>query len=91
MLVRMPLPAKGLMVGRGESNDIVLRSRSVSRSHLRLVPLDDAVLAQDCGATNPATLEGKPLEGTAKVHAGQFIMICGASIGVEEGLPDPAA
>ena len=91
MLVRFPLTRAGVMVGRAESNDIVLRTRSVSRSHLRLVPQDDSVLVEDCGATNPAVVAGKPLEGSAVLRPGEFVVVCGTSIGVEEQPPDPAA
>lgn len=84
MQVHIPVTQGGLTVGRGEDNDIVLRSRLVSRRHLSLTPLDDGVAAQDCGATNPTIIHGKPLEGSASVGAGDIIEICGITLEVEK-------
>lgn len=83
MDVRLPLGAAGLSVGRGEQNDIVLHSRSVSRNHLSLVPLDNHVLARDCGATNPATVAGRPIEATERLDVGDVISVCGTRLVVE--------
>jgi hypothetical protein len=91
MQVKVPLPGQGLMVGRDDSNDIVLFSRTVSRTHLRLVPRDDHVLAQDCGATNPAQAHGKPIEGTVRLVDGEEVEVCGALLRIETDHPDPAA
>lgn len=83
MQVHVPVTQRGLTVGRGEDNDIVLRSRLVSRRHLCLTPLDGGVTARDCGATNPTIVHGKPLEGSASVGAGDLIEICGIRLEVE--------
>lgn len=91
MSVRLPLPPPGLTVGRDGSNDIVLRSRSVSRSHLRLVPHEAEVEVEDCGAKNPALVRGRPLEGSARLGDGEMVVICGATLLVEDMRPDPAA
>ena len=91
MQVKVPLPCQGLMVGRDDSNDIVLFSRTVSRTHLRLVPRDDHVLAQDCGATNPAQAHGEPIEGTVRLVDGEEVEVCGALLRIETDHPDPAA
>ncbi len=91
MQVHIPLTERGLSIGRGETNDVVLNARSVSRTHLRLVPLPDKVLAQDCGATNPATIDGKKLEGTASLRVGDLVVVCGTEFEVEDAPPDPAA
>lgn len=91
MHVHIPLSERGLSIGRGEANDIVLCSRAVSRTHLRLVPLQDKVLVEDCGATNPATIEGRRLEGSASLGVGGMVVVCGTEFEVEDDLPDPAA
>jgi len=91
MQVRIPLPESGLSVGRGEGNDIVLRSRSVSRSHLRLVPAGDHVLAEDCGATNPAMVDGAPLDGVVDLEPGDVVSVCGTTFEVTDISPGPAA
>lgn len=91
MQVRIPLPESGLSVGRGEGNDIVLRSRSVSRSHLRLVPMGSHVLAEDCGATNPAMVDGAPLDGVIDLEPGDVVNVCGTTFEVTDVSPGPAA
>lgn len=80
--VRVPLPQGGLSVGRAESNDVMLSLRSVSRSHVRLVPGDDRVMVEDCGATNPATVGDTPLEGTAVLREGDAVCVCGTTFEV---------
>ena len=82
--VRIPLTQTGLTIGRDASNDIVLHSRAVSREHLRLTPLDGKVLAEDCGATNPARIGDKPLEDSMVLVAGDAVEVCGTTIGIEE-------
>ena len=78
--VCVPIPPQGLSVGRGDANDIVLRSRSVSRSHLRMVSLARGVLVEDCGATNPAMLGDEPLEGGVLLKVGDSVSVCGTSL-----------
>lgn len=91
MQVKVPLPVRGLMVGRDSSNDIILFSWAVSRSHLRLVPLDDHVIVQDCGATNPAQVRGESIEGTVRLVEGEEVEVCGTLLRIETDRPDPAA
>ena len=83
MQLRIPLPAGGLSIGRGEGNDVILCARSVSRQHLRMLPLVDAVLVEDLGATNPATINEVALEGTAQLAPGQTVVVCGTEFEVE--------
>lgn len=78
--VCVPIPSQGLSVGRGDANDIVLRSRSVSRRHLRMAPLSRGVLVEDCGATNPAMLGDEPLEGGVLLEVGDSVSVCGTSL-----------
>ena len=75
--VCVPLPAQGIVVGRGDASDILLKARSVSRRHLRLVPCGEKVLVEDCGATNPALVDGVPLEGSAVLGVGAQVDVCG--------------
>ncbi len=75
MSVRVPLAREGIGVGRDAANEIVLKARSVSRSHVRVVPDADGVVVQDCGATNPAFVDGTPLQGSRRVKEGSEIEI----------------
>lgn len=85
MQVRIPLPEGGLTIGRGEGNDVILSSRSVSRQHLRMMPLVDTVLVEDCGATNPAIIGEQELEGTAQLSSGEMVVVCGMEFEVAGG------
>lgn len=91
MQVKVPLPKRGLTVGRGEGNDIVLFSPSVSRQHLVLLPGQDEVVVEDRGATNPALVDGEPLEGSRRIGVGELVVVCGTKLRVGEEPPDPAA
>ncbi len=82
MRVCVPVPEQGLLVGRDESNDIVLRSRTVSRNHLRLVPQGRSLAVEDLGATNPAMLLGAPIGQQSQIGPGQSVAICDTTLTV---------
>ncbi len=82
MDVMLPLERQGVTVGRGEDNDVVLHMRTVSRSHLRLVPQGESVLVLDQGAINLAHANGLPVEGQCQVGIGGCIDICGVRMSV---------
>ena len=73
---------EGLTVGRDESCDVVLRSRAVSRRHLRIMPAVGGVYLSDLGATNPTLVAGVPLEGEREVPVGTEVDVCGANLRV---------
>ncbi len=78
--VWVPLPERGLLVGRDPLNDIVLHARTVSRRHLRLVPAEGGVEASDLGSTNPAIYLGERIASTVLVAAGGSIDVCGCEL-----------
>lgn len=78
--VVLPVPKRGLVLGREETNDIVLRQRTVSRHHMRLYPTQDGAACEDLGATNPALIAGTELEGMREVPIGTQIDVCGARL-----------
>ena len=80
MRVTLPVGPQGITVGRDEANDVVLGARSVSRRHVRLCAAGSRVMVQDLGATNPALLEGRPLEGSAVMERGDVLDVCGTTI-----------
>ena len=73
----IPLPSSGVMVGRLSTNDIVLRSRSVSRHHVLIVPCEREVRVIDQGATNPAVLDGVEVASSAVMMPGSTLDVCG--------------
>lgn len=72
-----PVGERGISVGRGEVNDLVLHSLAVSRCHLRLVPTPDGMEVTDLGSTNWATYRGRGIEGSVVVPYGEVIDVCG--------------
>lgn len=78
----IPLSEQGLSIGRDAENDVVLRSRCVSRHHLRLERRGDRVLVRDLGSTNPAEVNGAPLEGESLLSDGDEVDICGTVLRV---------
>ena len=83
----VPIGVRGVTIGRSTENDIVLHIRSVSRHHLRLSLGTGGVVAQDLGATNPATYERTPIEGSVLLSTGDIFYISGVpfEIGVADG------
>lgn len=73
----VPVPPEGLVVGRDPSCDIVLHSRAVSRSHVRITPAGSFVSVRDLASTNPATFGGKPVRSVVNLRPGEWIDICG--------------
>lgn len=82
MDVMLPLDSRGITVGRGDDNDVVLHMRTVSRSHLRVIPEGEGVLVLDQGAVNLALANGRPVEGARHVDIGGSIDVCGAHLSV---------
>lgn len=81
MEVRLPIPNEGLVIGRDQTSDVVLRSRAVSRSHVRILPARDGeegMRVIDLGATNPAMFSGREVRGEVLVPLGWTVSICGA-------------
>ena len=78
----VPVGRDGVTVGRDESCDVVLRSRAVSRRHLRVSPAVGGAYLADLGATNPTLVAGVPLEGEEEVPVGTEVDVCGTSLTV---------
>ena len=76
------VPQAGLTIGRDALSDVVLKSRAVSKRHVRVVPLSSAVIVEDLGATNPATYKGREIRETAVVRTGEYFDVCGATFTV---------
>lgn len=86
----VPLPPRGLMVGRLASNDIVLHSRAVSKRHVFLVPNGWTAIVQDQGATNPAILKGEEIVGGKTMCLGDTLNVCGSLLTLVEAKQAPS-
>lgn len=78
----VPVEMPGLSVGRDDANDLVVRSRAVSRRHVFLCPTERGLFLEDLGATNPALVDGVPMGLDQEVLPGSIIDICGARLEV---------
>ncbi len=81
--VRLPIPEEGLVVGRDPTSDVVLHSRAVSRSHVRILPAkvgEQGMRVLDLGATNPALFSGREVRGEVLVPLGWTVSVCGAFV-----------
>jgi hypothetical protein len=80
-----------LVVGRGGDCDIVLPERQVSRHHVRFLRGDDGYLVEDLGSKNGTFVNGRALEGRARLQDGDEISVALAVklafIGNEATLP----
>ena len=74
--VCVPLPKRGLVVGREEDCDIVLHSATVSRRHLSIKPTPTGAVVGDLGATNPAVVRGERVGEATCVGVGDIVGVC---------------
>ncbi len=72
------LRAPSMRVGSHEGNDLVLRERTVSRSHAELTPTREGVRVRDLGSRNGTSVDGVRVID-ALVTAGQTIVFGGGS------------
>ena len=92
--VWVPLGEDVVAVGRAEDNGIVLHDPTVSRHHLRAMATPDGVEVHDCGATNPATYQGRQVCGCVVVSYGDRIQVGSAGLTMTGPVPcdpDPEA
>lgn len=85
LVVEVPVPAAGITIGRDPGCDIVVDERVVSRRHVRIYPCDGGLCARDLGATNPATVGGRQIEGEAALLPGERLVLRGTPVSVVAG------
>lgn len=79
------LPGKDMVVGRGQSSDIVLDDVKVSREHARLVYNNGMWAVLDLGSANGTYLNGQkisgqqPLANGDKIKIGDTVLVFGAT------------
>lgn len=75
--VVVPLLPSGITIGRADGCDVMLRSPSVSRQHVRLESQGGAVIVTDLGSTNHALLDGVEVTENTKMGIGSTLDVCG--------------
>lgn len=82
--VRTPTPSvvfdRPIVLGRDRTCDLVLEHRSVSRRHVRLVPVDDRVIVQDLGSANGVHVGGRRHDGQIEIQEGEQVALGQATI-----------
>lgn len=66
---------KKMYVGRGDTCDIVIPERQVSRQHLSLTPTSEGTLIEDLGSKNGTHHNGAPLTKPTLLEDGDVIQI----------------
>lgn len=74
------ITSDGLSVGCAQDNDIIVNSRTVSPHHMRFLLVDNALLAQDFDATNPALVNGVPLVDTISLFPHDIVELRGTGM-----------
>ena len=72
----IPLVGAGLLIGRAEDCELVLRDPQVSRLHARLLPLGaDAVTVEDLGSSNGTFVNDTRVAGPMRIGAGDRLRL----------------
>ncbi|WP_220139996.1 BTAD domain-containing putative transcriptional regulator [Nocardia huaxiensis] len=74
---------RGLRIGRGADNDLVLDDTRVSRTHARLVVRCAGLVIHDLASTNGVYVNGDQIPGSARVSEGDVIALGGTCLRVE--------
>jgi Protein of unknown function (DUF3662)/Inner membrane component of T3SS, cytoplasmic domain len=72
---RMVVGATGAVIGRSRDCDIVLGDGNVSRRHAEVRPAEGGWAVNDLGSTNGVLLNGRRVNGTAPLRAGDRIEV----------------
>jgi pSer/pThr/pTyr-binding forkhead associated (FHA) protein len=87
----VPLVREEITIGRKEGNTIRLTERNVSRRHARLVKQDGAFVVEDLGSYNGVKLNGRRIDGPAKLRAEDHITIGDYQLALKEQVAETAA
>ncbi len=75
---------ESLVIGRASESDLVVADRFLSRKHAKLSYRDGRLFVEDLGSRNGTLLNGRSVEGSEEVLAGDVIKVSGSLIRVEE-------
>jgi hypothetical protein len=82
---RLPVPPRGATIGRSRDCDIVLDDSSISRRHAEIRPAGEGWTVADLGSTNGVRLNGRPVEGSRPLQAGDRVELGSTEIVFELG------
>ena len=87
--VRLPI-RESMTIGRGETADVKLEDRTVSRLHARIDDTPDGPMISDAGSRFGVTVSGRALSEPCRLTAGSVIQLGNVTLRVESALA-PAA
>ena len=70
---RLVVGPTGVTLGRSRECDVVLQDPNVSRQHAEIRPRGGSWVVADLGSTNGSRLNGRPIEGSEVIKAGDEI------------------
>ena len=74
--VTVPIPKRGLSIGREPSFNVVLHSQAVSRRHLLVTPDPKGACFHDLGSTNRALYQGRTIDGSTLIPFDAPVILC---------------
>ena len=70
---RYPLQGETLILGRGESSQILLQDNSVSRTHCKIEPTKDGIYIVDTKSLNGTFVNDRPTRGAHLLQDGDYV------------------
>jgi putative peptide zinc metalloprotease protein len=83
--VRLPI-RESMTIGRGDSADVKLDDRTVSRVHARIDSTRDGPMISDAGSRFGVTVSGQPLSEPRRLTAGAVIQLGNVTLRVESAV-----
>jgi hypothetical protein len=82
--LRLAVPDRAYVIGRGESCDLVLPTDDVSREHAVIVRRWSGVQIRDLGSKNGLRVGGQPIEGEHRLRDGDRVEIASFELRLDD-------
>jgi hypothetical protein len=82
--LRLAVPDRAYLIGRGESCDLVLPSDDVSREHAVIARRWDGVQIRDLGSKNGLRVAGQPIQGEHRLRDGDRVEIASFELRLDD-------
>jgi len=82
--LRLAVPDRAYLIGRGESCDLVLPTDDVSREHAVIARRWDGVQIRDLGSKNGVRIAGQPIAGEHRLRDGDRVEIASFELRLDD-------
>ena len=82
--LRLAVPDRAYLIGRGETCDLVLPTDDVSREHAVIVRRWDGVQIRDLGSKNGVRVAGQPIDGEHRLRDGDRVEIASFELRLDD-------